>query len=226
MSTPLSSLQSVSVRQQKSADALLLWNLRLLAGPLWLAALLIVLMLAAFSNPSFMGTVDAAYWGERFVALLSLLLFPPLALMESGGIGEGLLAKRQRHEIVFLCRWLLSACYMAVLVAVFYGVTRLMGASYDEMLMLGVLINSLALGSVALLAAILFSSLSGGYILVFAWYLLDWTTKGKWTGKVYLFSMSDGAWSGDKLWLLVVALLCTACSAWLLPRLMKAKAFW
>ncbi|MHA7963362.1 hypothetical protein ACX93W_04380 [Paenibacillus sp. CAU 1782] len=199
-------------------------NLRLLAGPFWLAAFVIVLTLAVFSNPSFMATADAAFWGERFVTLLTLLLFPPLALMESGGIGEGLLAKRHRFEIVFVCRWLLSAGYMAILVAVFYGVTGVMGANFGGMLIVGVLINSLALGSVALLAAILFGSLSGGYILAVAWYLLDWMTKGKWTGQFYLFSMSDGFWNADKLWLLALSLLCLIGSAWILPILMKGTA--
>jgi hypothetical protein len=85
--------------------------------------------------------------------------------------------------------------------------------------------SGLALGSVALLAAILFGSLSGGYIVAFAWYLLEWMTKGKWTGRLYLFSMSDGDWNGDKLWLLLLALLCLAVSAWLLPRLIQNRAF-
>jgi hypothetical protein len=136
-----------------------------------------------------MESVDAAYWGERFVALLSLLLFPPLALMEKGGIGECLLAKSRRHSIVFLCRWLLSACFTVSIIVIFYVVTQFMGASFDAMLIPGVWMTSLALGSAALLGTIVFGSLAGGYILVFAWYLLDWMTKGEWTGALYLFSM-------------------------------------
>lgn len=221
MSAPVSVFRSVSGCRKKRAAALILWNLRLLAGPLWLTALLIALLLAAFSNPSFMESVDAAYWGERFVALLSLLLFPPLALMEAGGIGECLLAKSQRHSMVFVCRWLLSACCVACMIAVFYVVSTIMGASFDAMLIPGVWMTSLALGSAALLATILFGSLAGGYILVFAWYLMDWMTKGEWTGALYLFSMSNGTWTDDKLWLLVAALLCLTCSAWLLPRSMR-----
>lgn len=224
MSARSASFHSATVRKQRSAAVLLLWNLRLLAGPFWIAALLIVLMLSAVSNPSFMEPVDAAFWGERFVALLSLLLFPPLALMESEGIGEGLLAKRQRYEVVFVCRWFLSAVYTALLVAIFYGVATVMGASFDGMLVIGILINSLALGSVALLAAILFGSLSGGYILALAWYLLDWMTKGEWTGRLYLFSMSNGIWNADKLWLLVLSLLCLTGAAFVLPRLMRSRA--
>lgn len=218
MSAHLSTMHSASFRRQKGVAVLLLWNLRLLAGPLWLSALLIVFALSAFSNPSFMESVDAAYWGERFVALLSLLLLPPLALMEFGGIGEGLLAKKQRYEIVFVCRWLLSAAFMAILSVVFYGIVGLMGASFDKLLVMGVFITSLALGSVALLVTILFGSLSGGYIFALAWYLMDWMTKGKWTGRLYLFSMSDGTWHVEKLWLLVLSLLCLTVSAWLLPR--------
>lgn len=221
MSAPVSVSQFVSVGRKSRAVALIWWNLRLVAGPLWLTALLLVLLLATFSNPPFMESVDAAYWGERFVALLSLLLFPPLALMERGGIGECLLAKSRRHSVVFLCRWLLSACCTAFIIVIFYVVTKIMGASFDAMLIPGVWMTSLALGSAALLATTVFGSLAGGYILVFAWYLLDWMTKGEWTGALYLFSMSDGNWNGNKLWLLVVALLCLACSAWLLPRSMK-----
>lgn len=224
MSALLSAVPS-SLRRGEGATALLIWNLRLLAGPLWLLSLLIVIALSLFCNPSLMGAVDAAYWGERFVALLSLLLLPPLALLEAGGIGEGLLSKKQRHETVFVCRWLISAAWLAVLTALFYGGAALMGADFELPLIPGVFMTGLALGSVALLAAILLGGLSGGYIVVFAWYLLDWMTKGKWTGQLYLFSMSDGTWNTDKLWLLVLALLCLAVSAWLLPRLIKNRAF-
>ncbi|MNL70476.1 hypothetical protein D3C87_1954850 [compost metagenome] len=67
-------------------------------------------------------------------------------------------------------------------------------------------------------AALLIGNISAGYIAGFAWYLLDFMTKGRMTGHFYLFGLLEHEWDNDK-WLLaglslVLALIC-AC---LLPR--------
>ncbi|MNM29568.1 hypothetical protein D3C81_401100 [compost metagenome] len=197
---------------------LALRNLRLLASYNWLAALLMLAVMAAVSNAAFMGPGEAGLYGERYASLAGLLLLPPLAMLDAGGIGETLLAKRRSHAVIFLLRWLLTAGYAGLLLAVFFELLRLMGADFALPLAAGVWITTVALGSFGLLLAVLFRHLAGGFIAAFAWYLIDWMSKGKYTGPFYLFSMQKGAWNDDKLWLLGLALCCAAVTAWLLPR--------
>lgn len=200
-------------------------NLRLLASYGWLAAALLLALMAAVSNPALMGPGEAGFRGECFASLTGLLLFPPLALLDAGGIGETLLAKRHSPTASFLMRWLLTAGFAAVIAAAYFGSLRFLGASFGLPLFCGVLITTLALGSFGMLAAVLFRSLPAGYIAAFAWYLLDWLTKGEWTGRFYLFSMAKGEWNPDKLWLLGLALLSAAISAVLLPRNLTKEAY-
>ncbi|WP_058301281.1 hypothetical protein [Gorillibacterium timonense] len=205
---------------------LTLHNLRLIATYSWLAVPVILAFMVVLANPAFMGPPQAALWGERFISLTALLLFPPLALMDAGGVGETLLAKRYPHLRIFVMRWLLTAVYMAVLTIAFLGFLRLFGATFElAALVGGVWMTALALGSIGMLASVLFGSLPAGFILAFAWYLMDWTTKGKFTGSFYLFSMAKGVWNSDKLWLLGVALVSTAISAWLLPKSLGGEAY-
>lgn len=227
MNPPATSQRVMSPSGRGTAlAALTLYNLRLIATYSWLASLLILALMTVVASPAFMGPPQSAFWGERFVSLTGLLLFPTLALLDAGGIGETLLAKRQAHALIFGLRWLLSAGYMALLVSGFYGMLGLLGASFEPLpLFCGVWIDAVVLGSVGMLAAVLFRSLPGGYIVAFAWYLIDWTTKGKWTGPFYLFSMAKGEWNPDKLWLLGLALLSAAASAWLLPRILGGEAY-
>ncbi|WP_438434445.1 hypothetical protein [Gorillibacterium sp. sgz500922] len=200
-------------------------NLRLIASRSWLAAPVLLALVAAASSPAFMGPPQAAFAGERLASLLGPLLLAPLALLDAGGIGETLLAKRRPHRFVFALRALLAAAYLAAVLAAFLGALRLSGADFAAIpLFAGVWADALALGSVALLAAVLFRGLPAGFILSFAWYLIDWTTKGKFTGPFYLFSMGNGEWNPDKLWLFGLALFAAACSVWLLPRNLGGEA--
>ncbi|MNC61259.1 hypothetical protein D3C75_1111910 [compost metagenome] len=126
-----------------------------------------------------------------------------------------LYVKQVRHPPVFLFRWLLTTLYVFLTIAAFFAWLNWSGADFNLWPMIGgVTITAVAIGTAGMTAALLIGNTSAGYIAGFAWYLLDFTTKGRMTGHFYLFGLLGREWDNDK-WLLaglslVLALLC-AC---------------
>lgn len=195
------------------------YNLKLTAHYSWLLSAALLAAVPFFMEPELMDRVQTAKLGELLVSFVGLIVYPHLALLEDGGTFEALYAKRIRHHPLFLFRWLLTGLY------IFLAVTALMtwmhgaGAAFALWPMIGgTVITAVAIGSAGLTAALLCGNLSAGYIAGFAWYLIDFTTKGRLTGPFYLFGLLRNGWDHDK-WLLAALSLALAvfCAFWL-PR--------
>ncbi|WP_040952094.1 hypothetical protein [Gorillibacterium massiliense] len=200
--------------------ALFRHNVKLLANVYWLLAACFILLVPLVQDPTLLNSKEMGRWGEMVLSLIGLLLYPHLALMEEGGIGETAFAKRVPAAWVLALRWLLTAAYSALLVAALAACLRWAGAAIAPgPIIAGTALTAAGLGACGMLAAFLARSATAGYIAAFAWYLLDMMTKGKLTGKLYLFSMASGEWNNDKLWLGLVALGVVLAIAVLLPKL-------
>lgn len=195
------------------------YNLRLTAHYSWLLSAALLAVVPFFMEPALMDRVQVAKLGEQLISLLGLIVFPHLGLLEDGGIGEVLYAKRVRHHPVFLFRWLLTVLYIFLVVTALFTGMHASGADFELWPMIGgTVITAVAIGSAGLTAALLVGNISAGYIAGFSWYLLDFMTKGKLTGRFYLFGLINSEWDNDK-WLLAGGSLALAlfCAFWL-PR--------
>ncbi|WP_054939980.1 hypothetical protein [Paenibacillus ihuae] len=194
------------------------YNLKLTAQYSWLLSALLLSAVPFFMDPEMMEWGQAARLGELLVSFLGLLVYPHLAMLEEGGIGEVLYAKRLRPHPIFLYRWLLTTLFVCLLIAIFFSSLQLRGAVFDLWPMIGgVTITAVAIGSTGMTATLLFRNTSGGYIAGFAWYLLDFTTKGRLTGHFYLFGLVNGSWNSDKLLLAGLSCVLAVFCAFLLP---------
>ena len=152
------------------------------------------------------------------VSLTGLLLFPHLPLLDEGGISEGVLSKRLSHRFVFLLRWVITTVYSFLLIAILLLFLHARGAQFEPYAMLvGTVLTTLILGTFGMLITQLTQTVSAGYILAFAWFLLDLLTHGKLTGRFYLFSMNTGHWNDEKLWLGLLAMIFVGLCAYLIP---------
>ncbi|WNS46218.1 hypothetical protein [Paenibacillus sp. MMS20-IR301] len=195
------------------------YNLKLTANYSWLLAAALAVVVPFFMEPALMERTHAAKLGELLISFLGLIVYPHLGLLESGGTGEVLYAKRIRPLPVFLFRWLLTTLYLFTVIALLFAWLHLRGAEFALWPMIGgVVITAAAFGTAGLTAAVLTGNVSAGYIAGFTWYLLDYSTKGKLTGHFYLFGLLKEEWDNDK-WLLAGLSLALAvfCAAWL-PR--------
>ncbi|WP_238655933.1 hypothetical protein [Paenibacillus piscarius] len=195
------------------------YNLKLTVHYSWLLSAVLLAAVPFFMEPELMGRAGAAKLGELLISFIGLIVYPHLALLEDGGISETLYAKRLRQHPLFLFRWLLTALYIVLAVTVLFAWLHGAGAVFALWPVIGgTVITAVALGSAGLTAALLCGNLSAGYLAGFAWYLIDFTTKGKWTGPFYLFGLLRSGWDQDKWLLAGLALtLAVLCTLWL-PR--------
>jgi hypothetical protein len=195
------------------------YNLRLTAHASWLLSAALLAAAPFFMSPELMDRGHVAGIGELLVSFIGLMVFPHLALLENGGIGETLYAKKVRHSPVFLFRWLVTIVYAFGVIAAFLVCLHWRGAEFDLAPMIaGVTMTAVAIGTCGMTVALLLRSPSAGYIAGFAWYLLDFTTKGKLTGPFYLFGLLKSDWDPDKWLLAGLSLALAALCAFLLPR--------
>ncbi|KWX76865.1 hypothetical protein AMQ84_14435 [Paenibacillus riograndensis] len=194
----------------------LIWyNLKLTVHYSWCLSAALLAVIPFFMDAGLMGQNEVARLGERLISFLGLIIYPHLALLENGGIGEPLYAKQVRHPPIFLFRWLLTTFYVFLVNAAFFTWLNWSGADFNLWPMTGgVTFTAVAIGTAGMTAALLVGNVSAGYIAGFAWYLLDFMTKGRMTGHFYLFGLLEHEWDNDK-WLLaglslVLALIC-AC---------------
>lgn len=195
------------------------YNFKLTAHYSWLLVAVLLAAVPLFMDPVLMNWGSAAKLGELLISFLGLVVYPHLVMMEDGGIGEVLYSKRVRHTPVFLFRWLVTTLFTVLVIAAFFSCLQLLGAEFAFWPMTaGVAVTAIALGTGGMTAALLIRNLSGGYIAGFAWYLLDFTTKGRLTGDFYLFGLLSAAgWNHDKWLLAGLALVLAVLCALLLP---------
>lgn len=194
------------------------YNLKLTAHYSWLLSIALLCALPFFMEPGLMDRAAAARLGELMISFLGLILYPHLALLEEGGIGEVIYAKKVRHHPIFLFRWLSTTLFMVLLIAVFFISLHLRGAVFDLWPVIGgVAITAAAIGSAGMTATLVIRNISGGYIAGFAWYLIDFMTKGRLTGHFYLFGLLKGGWDQDKWLLAALACALAVFCAFLLP---------
>lgn len=161
---------------------------------------------------------SAVKLGELFISFIGLIVYPHLALLEEGGIGEVLYAKKVRHHPIFLFRWLSTTLFVFLIIAVFFTSLHLRGAVFDLWPVIGgVTITAVAIGSAGMTATLLIRNISGGYIAGFAWYLIDFMTKGRLTGPFYLFGLLKDGWDTDKWLLAGLSCALAVFCAFLLP---------
>ncbi|MEK5236352.1 hypothetical protein NST99_11750 [Paenibacillus sp. FSL L8-0470] len=194
------------------------YNLKLTAHYSWLLSIALLCSVHLFMDPQLMEWRDIAKLGEQLISFLGLIVYPHLAMLEEGGIGEVLYAKKVRHHAIFLFRWFSTTLFVFLIIAVFFTSLHLRGAVFDLWPMIGgVAITAMAIGSAGMTATLLLRNISGGYIIGFAWYLLDFMTKGRLTGHFYLFGLMNDGWDQDKWLLAGLSCALAVFCAFLLP---------
>lgn len=95
------------------------YNLKLTAHYSWLMSIALLCSVHLFMDPQLMEWGDVAKLGEQLISFLGLIVYPHLAMLEEGGIGEVLYAKKVRHHPIFLFRWLSTTLFVFLIIAVF-----------------------------------------------------------------------------------------------------------
>lgn len=166
--------------------------------------------IGALLFPALIATAVSAS-GELLPLAELLFVLPAPMLMASllsreweGGTADVLLARPVRRVELILSRLLAGFLITLLAILLGWGCLMLRGLSLPLGQALAITTpGSLALGLLGLAVATASQNSVAGYLVPMAWWLLDWFTGGRVTGKLYLFN----GLTPDKWWLVGFAAL-------------------
>ncbi|KWX84806.1 hypothetical protein AMQ83_28575, partial [Paenibacillus riograndensis] len=164
--------------RRQMITSLVWYNLKLTVHYSWCLSAALLAVIPFFMDAGLMGQNEVARLGERLISFLGLIIYPHLALLENGGIGEPLYAKQVRHPPIFLFRWLLTTFYVFLVNAAFFTWLNWSGADFNLWPMTGgVPFTAVAIGTAGITAAPLICHRSAGFIPAFPLFLPAFRTK-------------------------------------------------
>lgn len=170
----------------------LIWyNTRILLD--WNAAAAFVLMVLAPFIFSFdlLKYKEVAKVAELYFPITGIILFTYIGGIENHEHAAELVNIRTvPHVLVLVGRMLLAACFIIAMIASVLYYAKLKDAVFPFWeITAGTTITAVFLGSIAFTSGNLTNQTSAGYIMAFAYYLMEYASKGNYTGKFYLFSL-------------------------------------
>lgn len=167
------------------------YNARLLLNLNTAAAVLLMALTPFIFSFAFLGYQEVAKLSELYFSITGILLFATLSSIENQEQAKELVHVRSLPQWVIqgirILLMLLLGAAMTLMILVY---AKLKGANFPLWeLASGAAITVLYLGSITYTAVNLTNQVSTGYIISFAYYLMEYSTKGKYTGELYLFSL-------------------------------------
>lgn len=134
---------------------------------------------------------EIAKVSELYFSITGIILFAYIGNIENQECATELVNVRTvPHVLMLLLRKLLVTLLILSLLISILMYAKLRGCSFPLWeITAGVLITAIFLGSIAYTLTNLTNKISSGYIAAFAYYLMEYATKGKYTGDFYLFSL-------------------------------------
>lgn len=170
---------------------LTLYNSRILFNFNVLAALVLTVLAPFIFSFELLSYREVAKLCELYFSILGIVLFAYIGNIENQEQAKELINVRVvPYWTILLIRKLLVLLLTFMLVASILIYGRIRGSVFPFWEMaIGTVITAAYLGSIAYSIANLTNQVSSGYIIAFAYYLLEYSTKGKYTCNMYLFSL-------------------------------------
>lgn len=151
---------------------------------------------------------EPVYIGEYLLSLLGILCFTHLAVYEKeSNIHEMTYVRQVAHYKIVITRFVMYGLGVYSMIWVTFLLEKAYGENFNLIHHVhGSFITVIYLGVIGMIAAYLTKQKSAGYILPFAYYMMDMFTNGKYTKGLYLFSLIDHDWQ-TKMNLLVVSMM-------------------
>lgn len=141
-------------------------------------------------------------------SLLGVLLLTAMGEVDfEDGVGEIVSTKRMNKGVILLYRLGLGILALGIITGALLLWMVFQGSRFDfGTVYMCALINQLFLGVLGITAANLCRNAVAGYLVSISYFFVEFTTKGKYTGVFYLFSLTRNDLTA-KWWLLGVTLI-------------------
>lgn len=170
---------------------LIKYNIKILLTPSYLVGWLFLLCLPFFFNFRLLSEMELARISEQIFILVGVIWFCNLLNHEQSMHMTDLVYQMPvQQSVVFVIRLLFMIFSMIVAFTMLLCIAYIQGSIFNFLkLLLSSIIGSLTLGMVSLLFAQLLQEIAIGYLISFAYYYLELSTKGAYTKYFYLFGL-------------------------------------
>lgn len=190
----------------------LIWyNSKILLDWNALAAFALFLLTPFIFSFNLLSYKEIAKVTELYLSISGILLFAYIGSIENREFATELVNVRKvSHWRVVLLRFVIVLLSVIAMILVLLAFAMWKGSIFPYWeVVAGTVITIMYLGSIAFTIGNFTNQLSSGYIIAFAYYLLEYTTKGRYTGSMYLFSLLKLNFT-PKYYLLTAALVMLA----------------
>ncbi len=199
------------------------YHLKLLPLPSIALCALVIAVLPVIISFRFLAFQQVGTIGEMVMPLVGTLLLTPLAFREDGiGRREVLASSPTPYWRGFAVRLAAMALLTVLYVCLYIGIAALSANPFSwGAAFIGLLTTALTFGAIGLTAGHLWHNQALAYLLPMTCFAIEFFTKGKYTGRFYLLSLTEGALHPEKWVLLALAIALLAVNAALSQRQVK-----
>ncbi|MFW6265086.1 MAG: hypothetical protein ACOC3B_03175 [Bacillota bacterium] len=191
-----------------SALGIIKYNYKIILRTNLLIAIVYALILPFVVNFKLLTQLEVSRISELFISLIGIIILTSLIEVDyEGNIAEIISAKLKHKGTVFTYRLFIALAAMLILISLLYSYMIINDGNFHLLTTLaGTMITGLYLGMLGITAANLSRNLIVGYLISFTYYLVEFSTRGRYTGNFYLFGLETSNFT-SKYYLLAFVVL-------------------
>ena len=188
---------------------LVLYNIKILANLNMLVAFVLALIVTMIFDLQRLTYQNIAIICELYLSILGILLIPFIANIENvNNTFELTYVRKISYLPIFVLRLLLSFLLLSGLALGIILVAKIQNGNFPFLEILsGTLVSAVYLGLIGLTVANISGNTAAGYLISFAYYAFEYSTKGFYTKDFFIFSLLKNSFSEKYNILMVIVVL-------------------
>lgn len=174
--------------------SLIKYNIKILMSPSYFIGWLFLLCLPFILNFRLLEQVELARISEQGFILVGVIWVSGLLNYEQAAhVGDLVNQMRVKITLIFIIRLLFMIFNMIIAFTMLLFIAHIQGSVFNfGKLLFGSIIGAFMLGMISLLFFQLTKEISVGYLMSFAYYYFELSTKGEYTKYFYLYGLLSG----------------------------------
>lgn len=184
------------------------YNSKILCTKYLLAGLIYSVLLPIIYSFELLQPKEVAMISEIPFSLLGVLFLTAIVEVDfEDGVGEILSSKQQNKGTILLYRLGISVVILGLLTGLLLLYMAGRGSTFDfGRFLVSASVNQIFLGVLGLTFANLSRNVIVGYLVSMSYFFMEFATKGKYTGELYLFSVNPNHLT-SKLWIFGIVVI-------------------
>ncbi|MFD3158098.1 hypothetical protein ACFIJ5_14685 [Haloimpatiens sp. FM7330] len=193
----------------KACISILKYNFKIIVNLNVLVSIVFIVLAPLIFSLKLLDYNNVARIGEFYLSIIGIILIPYLSNIENrNNIKEVVYSRQVSNVKIVISRIISIMILMFFMILGVMAVAKVQGSSFQILeITFGTWISAAFLGVIGFTAANLSSNVPLGYLISFAYYLMEFMNHGKYTKDLYLFSLTNGSFENGKYLLLFITLV-------------------